>query len=164
MPKDRLDSAVGHREELLELVVGKCSSLWATFMVDQVRERVPLVTDLLRCGSEALFAVGCPPVPRIGEVVAEQTDDGVVSPDRRGSRRALPGLRLRREVLHLTRRPLPWVAAGELLEPPDDELAAPDGPLGQSPIALLITSPRKHRLEYEAPLVQRPHVAELAKG
>src|SRR5699024_8880873 len=103
MLKDRLNAAVSRREELFELVVADCSPLWATFIVDKVCERVPLVADLLRGGSEALFAVGYPLVPRIGEVVAEQADDGVVSPDRRGSRRALPRLRLRREVLQVAR-------------------------------------------------------------
>src|SRR5699024_7692865 len=103
MLKDRLDAVVGHREELLELAVGECSPLRAALVVDQVRERVPLVADLLWRGSEALVTVDRPSVPRIGEVVAEQANDGVIAANRRGRRRLLSRLRPRREVLQVPR-------------------------------------------------------------
>ena len=146
---------IGVIQEQLQLLPGKRPRLRPALIPVQVRDRVPLMADRHRMGArpELALARRGPAIPAIAQVLAEQPQVRLVTPDRRQGQPPLGHQRLR-PLLHVRRAPVPRVLVGERQEPADQPLPRRDRVLPQ---------PRDPRLA-EGPGRGPSHFAERGEG
>src|SRR5680860_796972 len=77
------DLIVGIVQESLQLLARERSRLRAAFVVVQVRDRVPLVTDRHRELAASILTRAHPAVAGIGQILAEQAQISLIATDRR---------------------------------------------------------------------------------
>jgi hypothetical protein len=161
-PNRPVDLIVGVVQEALQLVPRERAGLRVALVVVEMSDRVPLVADRHRERAERLLALDRPPVPAVGEVLAEQPQIGLVATDRRRSEMLLTGQRLR-PLVHMRRSPAPRVLVGELQEPPHQPLPRSDRVLLQPTRGLLGPPALQHRLDHGVLGTQLHHTGDELK-
>ncbi|CAB4809020.1 unannotated protein [freshwater metagenome] len=145
-------------EERLQLLVGERTNTRAGLELRQVLDRVPFMADLHRVFPEPAVALLTPRVALVGQVLHEQANAVLVSPNRRVRARLVTAEQGRRPVLDVSRLPLPRRSAGELVEALDKPEASIDRVGRQHPTLLLTAPTLEHRVEDGFGLVEMDDV------